>query len=584
MYKYYFLVLLMLVFFSCSQGNDKDEIRKSVLLEAQYDLNDDKDIDFLFDFDEMPDPETLSSLLTDKLDTAGLDPYFPNNRERRELEDKLKGIYEEKDHKLFWTSSDGVTSQARELLEAIQNVSEEGLNPDHYNLKRFESLLKKVKVGSIKEHPENLVDLDLLFTSTYLVLASDMSSGRLNPYKFDEKWIPAVPEKDLKDHLLEAFESNNIKESIFELIPDHPQYKKLKEALAHYVKIEAEHDWEIIEVDSIIQKGDSGQIISEIKNRLQLLGDFNNNNIGKDKDAIFDEYMEAAVKSFQKRHGLTVDGILGTNTYSKLNIPIDEKINKIKLNLERVRWLPRDLGDEYIMVNVPEFKLRIYENKNIVDEMRVIVGKEYNSTPIFSDTLEYLTFSPTWSVPVSIFKDDFYDKLVDDPGYLEKNHYELYPDWNKESEPIDPYSIDWKEIDKEEINYRLVQKPGPWNALGQVKFMMPNKMAIYLHDTPTEHLFDAQERGFSHGCIRVERPIDLAEFLLKGDPSWDRRKIYEFLNLDEPENVILPNKVPVHIVYKTTWVDDEDKINFLPDIYNHDEIQLISLEKTLNKD
>ncbi|MDQ3534891.1 MAG: L,D-transpeptidase family protein, partial [Bacteroidota bacterium] len=573
------LGLIMLVFFSCSQGNDRKKIKESYN-ETLYDYDND-DVDFIsFKLDEKPDKAILANLLKEKLDTAGLEPYFPNNKERKELEDKLRGFYEEYDYEIVWTSSGGINSQAKELLDALHNVSEEGLNAAHYNLHKFEDLFKKLNDGSGEDQNENLVKLDLLFTSSYLVLGSDLSTGRLNPYKFDNRWIPAVPEKDLKDHLIEAYESNRIRESFNDLIPDHPQYTKLKEALIQYKKLADEYQWEVIEIDSVIQKGDSGQIIAEIRQRLDFLGDLESGTV-EATAAKFDASMESAVKSFQKRHGLLADGILGPNTYDKLNIPLEAKINQLKLNLEKVRWLPRELGKEYILVNVPEFRLRVYNNNNIVDEMKVIVGKEFTSTPIFSDTLEYLAFSPDWTVPVSILRENIFDHILQDPGYLERNNYELYLDWDQNSEPVDPFSIDWHEVDREEINYRLVQKPGPWNALGQVKFMMPNDMAIYLHDTPTSYLFDEKIRGFSHGCVRVERPLDLAEFLLKEDISWDRNRIYQYLNLDEPENVILPNKVPVHIVYKTAWVDEAGDVYFLSDIYNHDEIQMAALEKTL---
>ncbi len=524
----------------------------------------------------------VETLLKETLDSGVFSSYVPDNFGEGDLEEVIKNFYNENDYQAVWVSHQGKTTAADELLLFLQHVDEEGLKPEHYQVNKIQRLYQQLGQSDAYEQPEAAVNLELLVTSAYIVLASDLHSGRLNPAKFDESWKSRPGHLDFYQTIMDAFKAREIKNSLENLRPKIPQYEKLKEVLTHYKSLAKNQQLPKIQVDSIIQKGDSGQIVRLVRERLEIFGDLKVAHRTEKSRAQFDDVMELAVKTFQKRHGITADGVLGPDTYGKLNISLEDRVNQIVLNLERLRWMPRDLGEEYILVNVPEFKLRIYNRQEIVDEMRVIVGKEYNATPIFSETLEYIAFSPTWTVPISILRDDFYDKLVKDPSYLNKNHFEIYADWNENSVPISAETIQWRKLDRNTINYKLVQKPGPWNALGRVKFMMPNKMAIYLHDTPTTHLFNATDRSYSHGCIRVERPIDLAVYLLKDGAAWNHTRVSEYLDLDEPKNVVLPKKVPVHIVYKTAWVDDgSGDVYFLSDVYNHDKMQLASLEKAM---
>ncbi|CAN5133883.1 L,D-transpeptidase family protein [soil metagenome] len=581
-FKSYIIALFIsIISFSCQEGNSnerKDRILSSMKAknEAGHDL-DENSFSNIKNFDS----ETLRDQLKESVESAESGKYFPENNERKDLHRKLKDLYEEKSYDLIWISPEGLFPQAEDLLQSIRNCSEDGLVPEHYHLKNIEQKIDNLTNQNVEKGQQELSDLDILLTSSYLGLASDMLTGRLNPRKFED-WMPDVPEKNLKDHLKEALENNEITSSIQELSPEHPQYQKLKEALKKYKEIAANGGWPVIDADANLKIGDSTKTVADLKERLFLTGDLQSFDSKKDEKYQFDDDLEAAIKKFQSRNGLVVDGIVGPGTLEEMNITVEDRINQIMLNMERIRWQPRYYGDKYILVNVPEYMLRIYENEEVVEEMKVIVGKEYYSTPIFNEEMTYLVFSPDWTLPISIATRDILPKVKEDPDYLIRNHYEVYEDWNEDSEPVDPFSIDWEDITEEEFNFRIVQKPGPWNSLGQVKFMMPNDMAIYLHDTPSDHLFNAQEREFSSGCIRVERPLDLTEYVLQSDPSWDRSRIYKSLNLEEPKNVILSEKINVHIVYKTCWIDDEGEIHFLQDIYGHDETQLTALENSMD--
>ncbi|MDQ3392585.1 MAG: L,D-transpeptidase family protein [Bacteroidota bacterium] len=536
-------------------------------------------------------------------DTITTPDYFPDKDVRKTLVKEFGEFYKLRDYKLAWVNFDEPSPQVEDLLEAIDIAHIEGLEPDNYKVAEVENLLQEVyKIESRKERRKrlkarkskneeianeakqqdtvklyNLVRLDFLLTSSYLTYASHLLSGKINP---DEKeaWFPAKREKDFAPYLNEALSKNNVKSSLMELVPKHKQYKKLKEALAQYQKISEKEDWSSIAPKKEVKTGSSDVVIPLLRRRLASTGDLEERKINGKDSAIFNTDLVEALKGFQARHGLEENGKLDQATLKAVNIPISERLAQLKLNLERMRWLPDSFGNKYILVNIPEYMLRIYNGDNVDMEMKVIVGKIVNATPIFSDLMEYIVFSPTWTVPKSIGVEEMLPKLKEDPEYLTKKNFKLYDSWEKDAEPINPQDIKWEDVEEENFNFRIVENPGKGNALGSVKFMFPNDLDIYLHDTPAGHLFDRKERSFSHGCIRVEKPSELAEYLLHDNKEWDKEKIKEAMAQEEPENVKLTEKVSVHLVYWTAWVNDNDKINFRDDIYMLDRNQLKQIE------
>jgi murein L,D-transpeptidase YcbB/YkuD len=297
--------------------------------------------------------------------------------------------------------------------------------------------------------------------------------------------------------------------------------------------------------------------------RLRASGDIT---VDSAKPDVYDPALVMAVKRFQKRHGLEPDGVVGKQTVAAMNVAVEERIRQIVLNMERWRWLPEDLGDRYILVNIAGFKLTLVDSGAVWDRMRVAVGKPYRRTPVFSDRIRYLEFNPYWTVPYSIATRDLLPKIKKNPGILKVKGYELLRD----GKSVAPETINWSSLSRKNFPYTLRQKPGPKNALGRVKFMFPNQFAVYLHDTPGRQVFGHASRAFSSGCIRLARPIDLAELVLRETPGWKRERIDAVLETGKRTVVNLAKRLPVHLTYSTAWSGEGGTINFRPDIYGRD--------------
>jgi murein L,D-transpeptidase YcbB/YkuD len=289
---------------------------------------------------------------------------------------------------------------------------------------------------------------------------------------------------------------------------------------------------------------------------------------------LFDAELETAVRDFQERHGLKPDGAIGQETLRMMNVSIDDRIDQIIINMERWRWIPKpkEMERKHIFVNIPEYILYAKDKGKTVFNMRVVVGKTMNSTPIFSDKLEYIVFSPYWNVPFSIIDQEMKSKILANPGWLEQMDMEVVKGSGKNAVPVDPNSIDWSGITKENFKYVVRQRPGPKNPLGDIKFIFPNEYEVYLHHTASEELFNQTQRGFSHGCIRVEKPVQLAQFLFSDKPQWTEPAIMEAMHAGTERYENLAEKVPVYIVYFTAWVDEKGRIHFRDDIYGHDKV------------
>jgi L,D-transpeptidase YcbB len=515
------------------------------------------------------------------LDTLRVEAFFRDAYRRDYLVEEFRNFYKDRNFELAWYGVDEPRPQAEKLLNSILQAHTEGLQADDYNPKEMQILQSRLYEGRIKEEDLNRVArLDFFLTAAYLSYASHLSTGRIDPHLLDKSWVARPPRRSLAQYLEKAVDEKRVEESLNELEPAHPQYTLLKEQLAHYQQLAQRGGWKKVEATfkKNVKKGERSPGFAALRERLQITGDLDSTQVAEAE--VYDDALEAGLKRFQERHGLTADGKPTAETVEIMNLPVEEYIRLIELNMERTRWLPEDLGEHHLLVNVPEYKLKIFKGGEKTMEMNVVVGKEFNATPIFSDTVEFIVFSPDWTVPQSIASEEMLPKIQANPDFLLTNNYDLYESWDEAAEPVDPHSVKWKEVEPDSFTFRIVQKPGPGNALGSVKFMFPNKMNIYLHDTPAGSLFKRTERAFSHGCIRVEKPADLAEYLLSSKREWDREKIQENMQQEEPVNVLLPEKIPVHIVYRTAWVDEETgQLNFRKDIYEYDKQQYAAIRK-----
>lgn len=329
------------------------------------------------------------------------------------------------------------------------------------------------------------------------------------------------------------------------------------EALAKLADIARKGGWPVIGNGFNLQNGMRHRRVYALRQRLMLSGDYDPLDINSEK--LFDEKLADAVLRFQLRHGLEVDGIVGPKTLAAMNVPVESRLRQIKANMERWRWIPHNLGRRHILVNIADFTLKVYENSQKVLESRVVVGKPHRSTPVFSDSVEYLVLNPYWYLPETIIVEDVAPNMIANPDYLARKRIKVFAVGSNEKQELDTAAIDWAGISKENLPYKLRQEPGPLNALGRVKIMFPNKFSIYLHDTPRQELFQKTSRDFSSGCIRVENPVELVSYLLGNDPLWSVENILASMESGEGQGVTLPEQIPIHILYWTAWADEEGK-------------------------
>jgi len=470
-----------------------------------------------------------------------------------------------------WSSDKGILPQAESLITEIKGAHDEGLRPDDYHLTNILLLIETIKnkqtLGDTV-NPELWADLDLLLTDAFMLYASHLLAGRVNPETVHTDWTVSSPTTDLTNILQSALNTNQIEKALTDFCPNHPGYSGLKTYLAHYRKIEKA----VQELPSLgviqLQKGDKGTSVERLRERLIIFGDLYTDN--KDQADIFDETIEEAVRSYQKRHGLKQDGIVGPQTLEMLNTSLQKRIRQIELNMERWRWVSRNIGNRYLIVNIADFKLWVTENRRRVLDMRVVVGRPYRRTPVFSAIMTFMVINPYWNIPQRLAIKDVLPKIQKNIHYIEQQKIKVFKDWSNNAVEIDPETIEWNKIEPRNFTYKLRQEPGPKNLLGRIKFIFPNKFAVYLHDTPKRFLFKENNRDFSSGCIRVEEPISLAVYLLQDDPSWTRERLMETIENGIPQVIGLKRPIMVHLQYWTAWVDENGKLNFRYDIYDRD--------------
>lgn len=523
--------------------------------------------------------DELQEYLRGRIEASGIPPTIMVAEELIYASVALPLFYEKRTYNLAWSNSDGPTALADSLVLAIDNAYKEGLRPENYHIEKIKSNLstarRNIRKGAY--NPRRLVDLDLLLTDAFLIYGSHLLKGQVDPMTIDSEWFTDLKQLDMIQVLENALGSNAIITTLLRLPPPQSGYGRLKNELARYRDIANNGGWPEIPGGHKMTIGDSGDRIQLLRARLLMTGDLVSED--PENENYFNHDLESAVKRFQKRHGLDVDGEVGARTLEALNLSVQQRINMIIINLERWRWLPQDLGSRNIQINIANFELDVYENDTSVLDMKVIVGKTYRRTPVFSDNMTCLVLCPHWNVPDNIATQDILPELKKDPEYLSKLGFKVLQGWGADMKIIDPATIGWQGMNAENFKYRFRQDPGPLNALGQIKFMFPNRFNVYLHDTPSRGLFAKTSRDFSSGCIRIEKPIELAQYLLKEDSIWTREEILRNINKNVEQTVRLPESMPVHILYWTAWVSPDGTVNFRNDIYRRDNALLDALRE-----
>lgn len=456
---------------------------------------------------------------------------------------------------IIWLNNQQVTHKALDALKFIANSSQHGLNPNNYHY----SIMRQLKPSrdSMTAHK-----FDILLSDGLLKLVHDLSVGHLDAKKADPDWF--IPQREFNSvtFLKNALLKPNLKSELESLAPTSMEYIKLMDSLAHYQRYITQGGWKEIPTSPSLRLGDSHTAVPFIQKRLAFEFNYSPTNT-----STYDIHQEHAVRKFQKKYGLKVDGILGKNTREAMNVSANSRAQQIKVALERRRWMPPSLGQRHLFINLANYQLKAVENGKEKLLMRVIVGRKSRQTPSFSSEMNHIVINPYWNVPRKLAVKDLLPKQQDDLNYFYLRGIRIFSrDGNKKTE-LDPYSIDWRSLNKNNFPYTLRQDPGEQNALGRIKFLFPNDWAIYLHDTNHRSLFKETMRSLSSGCIRVEDPIALANFSLAN--NLQKNTIIGMIENKKNRGRRISDTLPIYAAYFTVWLNDNE-INFSPDIYQRD--------------
>ena len=471
-----------------------------------------------------------------QLDSITLDSFFKKYGQLKNYESDVKKFYGYRHFLYAWFDVNGLNEQASNLLNLLNNLDKEGIRATIPYKEIVDSIMNDPAQSGMPDS-----EIEILLSAEYFFYGDKVWNGISEKETKKLEWMLPRKKLDLPylmDSLLKENPSNfnsgyyNIR-----------QYNLLKTNLEKYRRLDRMNDWEFLKTTvKPPKKNDSAELISKIRHRLFLLGDLSTDSHSNG----FDDDLEKGISRFQVRYGMKSDGVPGPDFFREINISPQENIRKLIVNMERTRWMPIELSQHYIIVNIPAFTLSAFDKDTLTLRMNVVVGKDVHKTVIFNGDIKYIVFSPYWNIPPSIMKKEILPAIRKNPDYLTKNNME------------------W-------AGNGIRQKPGPKNSLGLVKFLFPNSYNIYLHDSPAKSLFGAQSRAFSHGCIRLSEPKKLAAYLLKDDSSWTEEKIQQAMTGGKEKYVTLKNPVPVYIGYLTAWVDNEGRLNFRNDVYKRDD-------------
>jgi len=469
----------------------------------------------------------------------------------------VAGFYERGGFKPYWSSWAAVD----QMLLAIEDAYLEGLEPHEFHQQELSSLRARASPSN-----DELARMDILLTDAFFALAYQYRFGKVDPRSINPEWnIIRSFERGDPTLLLEEFQAGDLRSAMAGLAPRHDMYMRLRDALAQYRQLQADGGWQEVPPGPTLRADMSDPRVPPLRARLRVTGDLDPT--APVAGERFDGQLERAVKGFQHRHGLNADGAVGKATLAQLNVPVQTRIQQLRLSMERGRWLFDVADPNALFVNVAGFQLFLMRDNHLLWRTRVMVGERYRQTPLFRGEMTYLELNPTWTVPYSIATKTLLPEIRKDPDYLQRKNMLVL---DRSGKQVDPAGIDWQAISPRQFPYVLRQMPGPENALGQVKFMFPNEHAVYLHDTPQRYLFSSEMRAFSAGCIRVEHPLELAGLLLQGDPRWDAARLQQVLRTGNRQVVTLTNPINVYIAYFTALVEADGLVHFWADIYDRD--------------
>jgi murein L,D-transpeptidase YcbB/YkuD len=477
----------------------------------------------------------------------------------------VASFYEQRRFAPAWDDAAGRTV----LLRAVGAAAFDGLRPEDFHATALADLGARVVAGGAST--ADRVAYDLLLTDALFTLIGQLSQGKVDPEALDAEWHLGRPIRGQDPVILaeEALREDEVAALIDRAGPHHPYYRTLKAALRHHWEIASGGGWQAVPEGPTLKPGTTDPRVVALRRRLARGGDYDGTS--EVDPALFDDGLATAVRRFQTRHGLEPDGAVGKATLAALNVTVQERIAQIRVNLERARWVLPMFSGDFVLVNIAGFYVNVVRGNRLVWESRVIVGQPFHRTPVFRADMKYIVFHPTWNVTPSIARNELFPKLRKDPSYLAKANFDLVDGSGRR---VDPATVDWSG----RLPYRLVQRAGDDNALGEIKFMFPNRYHVYLHDTPRRDLFEKTSRTFSHGCVRVQNPFGLAEQILAAEPGWDAARIQQVRDSGRTRTVHLAQTLPVLILYWTVDPHLDGDIQFYPDVYQRDAPILAALD------
>ena len=479
----------------------------------------------------------------------------------------VRAFYTHRDSDPAWVDNRRPTPKAAHALAVLNTAREHGFEAADYAAP--ELLTMSERIESIdKASPERLqqvAEFDVRLTAALLSFGRDVALGR--PHDANRKSQRKAP--DYVRALLNAV-NGDVEKWAEAMRPPHPEYAALQKALDALHGQREKGGW--VRVPATLKPGASGPAVTALRQRLAMSGQFKGEPAAS---AAYDDGVVTAVKAFQELHAIKATGVVDRQTLAAINVPLETRMRQVAINLQRWRSMPDDLGERHFLVNVPHFHLIAREDGKPVLDIRVVVGTNENKTPLFSDEMESVVFSPYWNIPESIAQGETLPAMARDPSYLARQNIEILRVSSSGSQPVSPDEVDWNDPEALEA-YAFRQRPGSGNALGLVKFLFPNQHNVYLHDTPADNLFGKPTRAFSHGCVRVEEPEALAKYVLRDYPEWDDESIGAAMHAGIEQHVKLKERIPVHIVYFTAWVDENGGLHFQPDIYGYDKLPDVS--------
>lgn len=473
----------------------------------------------------------------------------------------LLELYRKNQFQLLWTNKDTIN----QLRSAIIASAEEGLIPDDYHLQAINRLSKEMDqtVSTATQ-----VEYDIILADALLLLGQHKRFGKVDPAEVEERknLKPGLPRATLLDAHLNSIQTGTVRAALDALTPNHQAYVHLKKALNDYRKLSSTGGWSKVPPGPSLRPGMQDDRIKALRNRLMVTGEL------KQKGAdptLYDDSVMAAVKAFQLRHHLEPDGVAGKSTIDAMNVTAAERVNQIRVNLERARWIFHDMPSSSIIIDIAGFMLQYYHEKQPAWRTKVMVGQPFNQTPIFRSAITYLVLNPTWTIPPEIVKNETIPRILLEKNYLAKQHLRILTSTGEE---VNPASVPWRQFMGKYLPYTLRQDPGEENSLGLIKFIFPNPHHVYLHDTPSKALFDRTQRAFSHGCIRVQNPLELGRMLLTNDLGnpVNEAKFNQILSSGKTTTVILKQPLPIYLMYLTANVQ-EGRVMFKPDLYLRDQ-------------